>query len=294
MSTDLQRSEAARFAASVFYEDFNDVDVYVEDKADGFSKIYSILLGRLLAERLTVSRVFPLGGRDSVISASKAPRDQHRKSIFIIDGDLYLLCGEVKDVPDEIIRLDRYCIENYLVDDSAIMEILDDEHSSRRQDDFRDLLRLNEWRNENAPSFRKLFVTYAVAHYLDSGIPTVSRKYGAFVRNGKGDLDNEKFEAACQAISRELSEQFGRERFETLFSEFDNSVDASACFISKYVSAKDYTLPLVLVKMRAHVEIRSSNIALKIRMAKNCSLESLDNLKQEFFSRLFPPTPNAA
>jgi hypothetical protein len=106
--SDLQRSEAARFAASVFFEDFNDVDVYVEDTAEGFSKIYGILLGRLLADRLTISRVFPLGGRTSVIAAAQREYTSQRKSVFIIDGDLYLLCGEREALPLNVIKIDLY------------------------------------------------------------------------------------------------------------------------------------------------------------------------------------------
>jgi len=287
--SDLQRSEAARFAASVFFEDFNDVDVYVEDTAEGFSKIYSILLGRLLADRLTISRVFPLGGRSSVIAAAKRDDIPNRKSVFIVDGDLNLLCGEREDLPPNVIKLERYCIENYICDDNAIIDILDDEHASMRHQQIKDMLLLEDWREKNAPAFKKLFLTYAVAHLKASGIATVSRKYSNFVKGATGDIDMEKVNGVCEEIAAAVDQQFGASTFQATYQNLELGCDSNLCFISHYVSAKDYTLPILFARMRALIEFRANNIALKIRMAKSCSLESMNGTRREILARLFPP-----
>ena len=40
----LERRSSAKVAKSVFYEDFNDIDIYIEDTAPGYRKIFKELL----------------------------------------------------------------------------------------------------------------------------------------------------------------------------------------------------------------------------------------------------------
>ena len=58
------RSETSKSAKSVFFEDVNDIDIFIEDTAIGFEKIYAILFSRVFSDAYSVEKVFPLGGRD--------------------------------------------------------------------------------------------------------------------------------------------------------------------------------------------------------------------------------------
>ncbi|CAD6532372.1 hypothetical protein LMG28727_02928 [Paraburkholderia kirstenboschensis] len=284
-----ERGATAKFAASVFYEDFNDIDVYVEDKAIGFAKVYSTLLSRLLADKLTISKVFPQGGRDAVVAKAKEFQAPDRRSIYIVDGDLYLICGEMIELPSNVLRLDRYCIENYLCDELAICEIMDEEHLTMTCDDFRAQVDFEGWRANSSRSFRSLFLIYAASHYLDSGIATTSRKFNDFISSKYADLDDAKVQAVCYGIKSALDAQYGADVVDSLVQEFEEVIDEAGCFITKYVSAKEYTLPMMLVRMRAHASIHCTNTALYNRLAKKCRLDALLKLKQEILNRVFPP-----
>ena len=63
-----ERSVEANFAKSVFYTQYNDIDIYVEDTKQGYEKVFKILFSRLFEDKFRVDSIFPLGGRDKVIN----------------------------------------------------------------------------------------------------------------------------------------------------------------------------------------------------------------------------------
>lgn len=279
-----ERNEAAKFATSVFFEDFNDIDVYVEDTANGYEKIFSILLARLLAPKLTVTKVFGLGERNKVIEAATLYPDQRRKAVFLIDGDLYLLCGEQIQLPPNIISLDRYCIENFLLDEDSLLDIMDDEDPTKGIEELRNIFKFNEWRGNSAALFRKLFIIYGVAHSLKSGEPTTSRKMNEIVQNNLGDIDVGKIDALCLLIKNNLSLKFGIDVVEDEIRRITLALDEKECFVCKYVSAKSYILPILFLRMRSLTKLSSNNLTIKMRLAKRCTLEPLKKTKEEIFS----------
>lgn len=287
MNDDVERSSAAKFATSVFYDDMNDIDIYVEDTENVSAKIYTILFNRLLAEKLSVSKIFPLGGRSEVIDWAKKDLSNKRKSIFIIDGDLYLICGEKEQLPVNVIRLDRYCIENYLCDEKALIEILDDEEPIKQHGELINIFKFDDWKLQAIFPLEKLFMTYAVSHFFGSGHPTTSRKCSDILKNDKGNIDAVKVDIICQQIRNDLETQFGKESVANKYEDLIRNIDKTCCFITKYVSAKSYTLPIMLVRMRSTVDFRPKKLALKIRMAKHCDLRSLDNIKEKIYRHVF-------
>ncbi|NWE37420.1 hypothetical protein, partial [Pseudomonas gingeri] len=66
----MERSAAAKYAASVFYEGFNDFDIYVEDTAPGYTKIFASILSRAISNNVTLEKIFALGERSNVLDAA--------------------------------------------------------------------------------------------------------------------------------------------------------------------------------------------------------------------------------
>ncbi|MGO4813349.1 DUF4435 domain-containing protein [Cupriavidus sp. 2MCAB6] len=273
-----ERSSAAKIATSVLYEDFNDVDIYIEDTALGYEKIFNILLTRLLADQVTITKIFPLGSRQEVIKRAHESESRGRREVYLVDGDLYLMTGEFEVLPKNVVPLHVYCIENFLVDSHSIVNCMDDEDPEQSYDVLREKLAYEKWKEASLDALRSLFIIYAAAHALRSGIPTTSRKKEDFVANGSGDLDQRKICAVVDEIRNALILQFGSECVQSTIDAINARIDHSRCFIGTYVSAKNYTLPIIFQRMRAITKITSPHLALKIRLAKSCDLEMLHPL----------------
>ncbi|WP_338522112.1 DUF4435 domain-containing protein [Burkholderia gladioli] len=281
----LERNTSALYAKSVFYEEVNDIDVYVEDTAEGYSKIYATLLSRLLG--LTITSSFPLGDRSKVIARCRENKmvGSKRKSIFLVDGDLFLICGEREVLPDDLVVLDRYCVENLLIDESAFLEIMDDEDARDRETLSADFA-YEAWRADTLPKLRRLFITYAMSFYLGGESRLVSRKLKDFIKNDRGEMSDEKVEAARQEIIDSLLMIHDMDKINETYLQLESKVDDSVCFIKKYVSAKNYTLPMLIMRARSTVHVPFRNYAVKVKLAKSCDLSELKPLRDRIFRLL--------
>lgn len=278
----LERSSAARYASSVFFERYNDFDVYIEDTAEGYDKIFATLLSRASRSHISLQRVFPLGSRPKVIEAAESElQDQDkrgRKSVFVVDGDLYLLCGEFEELPANVVRLPRYCVENFLFDQSALHDLLDDEDANREMEQLKRAFDHDGWVRRSTPYLRELFIVFAVAHKLRSGIKTVKCGGSAICASELADVDEGKVAAIVENILTDLVTHFGQEVVDTIRSEVEGRIDASHCFVSTYVSGKDFLLPLMIVRLRALTKTKAPNLNLKIRFAKKCDTTALSDV----------------
>ncbi|MDM1404513.1 DUF4435 domain-containing protein [Myroides marinus] len=89
----LTRNIASNSARSVLLEDFNDIDIYVEDTSGESKKFYAYLLKKATNEEIKISSVLPLGGSKETIQEWIKHRKNNdgRRKLFIIDGDFYLI-----------------------------------------------------------------------------------------------------------------------------------------------------------------------------------------------------------
>jgi hypothetical protein len=277
----MDRGKAAKYATAIFFEDFNDFDVYIEDTAIGYNKIFASLLSRSLGDNIALNNVFPLGQRGDVIKAAKmrAESNSDRPAVFIVDGDLYLLSGEREVIPDNVVSLSRYCIENFLIEESAFLEIMDEESASLSIEKLGQLFEYPHWLDRSRESLTSLFKIFAAAHHLGSGIPTVSRGYQSICNNGEIDID--KIRSIVQDIRRHLEIMNGPFRLAKALEYVSSKVDQGACFVTTYVSAKDFTLPLMIIRLKHITSSKASNINLKMRISKKCSVMPLDDFAKK-------------
>ncbi|MHA7002080.1 DUF4435 domain-containing protein [Aeromonas schubertii] len=274
----LMRSTAARFAASKFYENFNDIDVFIEDTAQGYTKIFSILLTRCLSKNISLDKVFPLGSRDNVIDAANRSliNENGRSSIYIIDGDLYLLCGEPVTLPKNVIRLNKYCIENFLLDRHAITQVFFEETAEKSMQEIDNEISLDKWIDENINELKKLFIWFAVSQKLKSGIPTIAMGYKSVCN--QGNVSAERVEAICTEIQTKLAEKNDINTIQKAYDEIIRNINSELCFVKHYVSAKDFLLPLFLIKARVLTGSKASNLNIKLRLANLCDTKDITQL----------------
>ncbi|POA28612.1 MULTISPECIES: DUF4435 domain-containing protein [unclassified Pseudomonas] len=279
----MERSKAAKFATSVFYESFNDFDVYIEDTAPGYGKIFAAMFSRAMSSSIALDKVFPLGARVDVIAAAKARQAAGgaRPAVYIVDGDLYMLAGEREALPGNVVVLPRYCIENFLLDEVAFVEIMDEEHCDLASEELKGRFDFEGWFDRSTASLCSLFRVFAAAHFLRSGVATVSRGYGSICNGQTGEVDSEKSKSIEDEILEGLKLYHGEGEVNRALAYVDAKVDPEKCFVRTYVSAKDFTLPLIVLKMKSVVPAKMPHVSLKMRMSKKCSVEPLSDVVRQ-------------
>lgn len=277
-----ERSNAGLSAKSVFFEEYNDIDIYIEDTAHGYVKLFTEIFSRLFEGEYKISNVFPLGGRQAVID--ECTRWQGiftRPSLYIVDGDMYLLTGKNHPELDGLYALPMYCIENMLIDENALIEILNEEDAVKLKDQIQSDFDFESWMEHNLPSLKKLYTEYAVCFDLCPDIQTVSYPISSLVSSNRGELDEVKVSNRVSTLKAEVIDRAGAtayyERYEMFSSKINDSVDS----ISKYISGKDCLIPLMLTRSRLIVNTKISNLNFKLRLAMKCDIEPLAQCKSK-------------
>ncbi|WP_019601998.1 DUF4435 domain-containing protein [Teredinibacter turnerae] len=270
-----ERSNIAKSAKSVFFEDVNDIDVYIEDTAVGYSKLFSIIFSRIFEGEYKVEKVFPVGDRNSVIEQHRSHVSTGRPSIYVIDGDLYILTGNDVENAAGLFKLPMYCIENILCDHEAIVEILDEEDPVNDRNVIAGLFNYEEWVDNNCDLLFELFIEYAISFEANPTAQTVAYPVNKLVSSEKGNISEEKIEKRIDEIKTETISVLGQERYEERRKNLIGKFVGGGKEKLSVVSGKDYVFPLLKMRAKSVVKTRISDINLKQRIAKKCDLSNM-------------------
>ena len=109
---------------SKFFSYRNDIDIYTEDK-EADKEFYKTLFKNLFGDELIINDITPLGCKVNVLNAfDNQNKTDGRKKYFIVDGDLELINDNNRKNEKNLIVLDSYCIENYLINEQGIIDFL--------------------------------------------------------------------------------------------------------------------------------------------------------------------------
>lgn len=101
----------------ILYSQFNDIDIYVEDA--GKEYMYYQLF-KFLLPGIKLAKIFSLGGKDNVVLEAQA-NSSNKNKVYLVDLDFDNILAKKQTIRN-LIYLERYSIENYLVDEGAIKE----------------------------------------------------------------------------------------------------------------------------------------------------------------------------
>lgn len=269
-----ERSVQAKAAKSVFFEDVNDIDIYIEDTAFGYPKLFTVLFSRLLNDQYRVNKVFPLGGRTAVVEQHNE-HSSDRPSLYIIDGDLFLLTGDTVNNQSGLYKFPYYCVENILCDQDAILTIMDEEEPVKNLDDLEGLFNYQEWLLNNEDKLFSLFVEYAISMTLNPQEQTVAFKVSDLVSCNKGELDNTKLLNRTEALKQMSIGCSSLEAYESTRNEILTNFELSGLNKLDVISGKDYLFPLLKTRAKSLVKTKISDLNFKLRLAKSCNVNSI-------------------
>lgn len=268
------RSLAAKHAISTLFQEKNDIDIYIEDTAFGYEKLFTILLSRIFKDKYRINKVFPLGGRGEVIRYHNNESSK-RPFLYIIDGDLFLLTGDTVESKRGLYRLPCYCIENILCDHESIIEVLDEEESCRNIQDLRNNFNYQDWELRNKDKLFKLFIEYAISKILNPQKKTVAFKVSNLVSCDQGAIDDTKLQCRIDDIRNSIISVSSQEIYDSTRAKVLSSFESSSITELSTVSGKDYLFPLLKTRAKSTVKTKISDINFKQRIAKRCDLNSI-------------------
>lgn len=212
MTNRLEYSENGLRNRMLFYSGNNDINIYVEDS--GKEYLYEEIFKRLLGESYRITSIFPLGGKMQVLKEYVRKGESSSNgnpNVFLLDGDFdrYLdyenvnkddYTGPVDDdsmledfilgkmfKSKSVIYLESYNIENYYIDENAIVSYIKG-ILKKTDSEISQILDYSTWRSRIVEESKDLFLIYCF-------IEKYKNKYG-YKYNG----DNSKL--SIKTVSR--------------------------------------------------------------------------------------------
>lgn len=250
----------------------NDIEIFVEDSSA--KNVWRALLKKLLPDGVQFEDPIRLGSRDNVLNECR--RDQvvdGRKKLYIIDADLDLLKGVRKPNLRHLYRLRSYCLENYLLNEPALVDVatLLDVDASPAEAKTR--LGFSEWVEMNNGLLTKLFVCYATSHQLAKQHQTIGYKVVRLAQ--KPPLNDQLCPAKTSIRIFSLYRLVCRDVEPSQLREVSSAVQSNSSGLGplRFVSGKDYLLPLLKARLRRQFGSQFPDKTLKVLLARATTKE---------------------
>lgn len=233
---------------------YHSLVVYVEDGAG--RQMWRFLL-EAYAPNIAweLNNIIPLNGRSAVLEACKKEKEninnKNSKNLYIIDADFDFLLENKKPRIKNLYRINRYCVENYVVSQYGIDHcrfVFAAKCIEKPMD-------VDKWMADNESSLRSLFVCYAVAYDLSfNGMSTVRCDiHGMLCDDG-----NYCFKKVFRRTFHLYRLMVGKFESPTVRKSFDRIKEKSQHLtIHEMCSAKNYIIPALnkIFNEKYHVSV---------------------------------------
>lgn len=162
MEEGLFYSESALLNRMLFYSEYNDINVFVEDEYKEY--IYENIFQRMFLDELKINKIFTMGGKNGVEKAFGQYGNQYdnKPVIYLVDGDFDLIMGKEMINSPNYIYLDKYNIESYYIEEKAVLKYMSGK-MKQTQKKVAEQIEYAIWENMAYDSMTKLFLNYIVA-----------------------------------------------------------------------------------------------------------------------------------
>ncbi|MBL3550170.1 DUF4435 domain-containing protein, partial [Chryseobacterium sp. KMC2] len=215
-----------------------------------------------------------------------------RKKIFIVDGDLDLINKNNPANEKNLVVLDSYCIENYLIEEHGIVNLLYYSIGTESFENLKNKLNFDKWLSYNATILTKLFINFAILKKLGGG-PILQNAHEFLTLDKKQTiLDKVKIKNYNSYIYNDIitfltntgltnseANKLYVEQYDYIISDWKYNNETYL----RIVSAKNYILPLLQFRIN-HCINKGKTLfpksSLKLFLASNSKLERLNFLKE--------------
>jgi len=273
-----------------FFAYRNEFDIFTEDKVAD-KEFYKSLFKRVFQNKVKINDVTPLGCKTNVLRAyDNQPQKVKRKRFYIVDGDLDLINGTNRKNEKNLIVLDSYCIENYIISETGVVELIYLSCGTISKEDIKLKLNYERWLGYNTNCLVELFLHFAILKKYGGG-PKIKNANEFLTTNQKQRIINqEAIDCYCQTIKADilqlLSESGHLEPekiYQSEISEYRKFFPKDKDCLLRIVSAKNYLLPILQFRINHCVGKGKSlvkNESLKLFLANNSDLNRLSFLTE--------------
>lgn len=159
------RSVNVKLAENILRKDSVELFVYIEDEK--LCKVYEKIINRLTSISPQNMKIEPLKSKKNVVEIFKQWLTNERvssKSIFIVDRDFDHLKEIYIPNHNNLIELEYYTIENYLITSIGVTSLVQVKVHSKDKEEIISLLDYEKWLSEFYESFNILFMHFALAY----------------------------------------------------------------------------------------------------------------------------------
>lgn len=189
MDDELWYTNEAELNRYLFYSDLNEINFFVEDKNKEYE--YETILNKLFKGKYKIASIITANGKLGVKQAfwefgEKSNGYIVRNNIYIVDGDFdkYIHSEDMIE-NNHFIYLKKYNIENYFIDERAVIKFAKGKLHALDKD-VTQIINFSYWRETIVKQAKKLFLLYCA---VQSVLPTeanVARSEYLFIDDKTG------------------------------------------------------------------------------------------------------------
>ena len=271
------RNDNYRLAEDIFYVQFNDISFYIEDEEQ--ENFFFCILKNLFPD-IRIDRIFPLNGKENVINESNSSLGDNKK-VFIVDKDFDDILNKMNS-NENLFYLERYSIENHLIEKEAIVEYIIGEKPKLKREDIDNTLDLDSHIENINNKLSELIHLHLVVKNKCSNLKNVSLNHERFFDFNNGDfaIKPAQIDAYKVQIRNELNNIDGRLTLESQVRKVKSVININSNELCvKHVPGK-YLIKMIKQVIESLFGLVSRNIeSFCYRLANNCSFTSLNGLK---------------
>lgn len=279
-------SDIQKTLSRVFFKRDCIIHIFTEDKEDD-QLFYELLLRRFETDSLKIGLVQPIGSRANVMKRSLQDKTPTVPTLYLIDGDIDIMKTDPIE-SENLIGLDRYCIENYLCCEVGLASLLNINFGNTLAH-YQSKLEFRPTLNKFGSEFLKIAIRYNIAQEL--GCSTGFKKATDFfyIRSGGVfKIDKQKIKAEVLRVETLIKDKlrgnnvraYNRELLRRI-NELESKNSFSVENYLKVLSGKDFIFPVLEKKIKL-IESKLtpwSADQLKRNLAERIDIQSLDRLK---------------
>lgn len=142
-----------------------DFFLFIEDEK--IPHVYKKIITRIFNGQVKIGKVFSMNSKKNVLekfSEWMRSASDLKKCVFIVDKDFDHFKGEILPSHNNLIELEYYTIENYLVSKEGVISLIQSKIFGKEDDEIDELLDWENWIGQIYQGFKSLFIFYAIAN----------------------------------------------------------------------------------------------------------------------------------